>query len=632
MVITANKMSSIQDPNYPKRLREPEDDAGPSGPKKAKPEPVKIGIDIGTSNSSAFIGNVQLPNPETGTPDFPSEVEIGGKTVKLSKRLLGLNPEDAKQEATNLGMDVGFATDADGNPKSDNSENPEKGAALYKTRLGGQDVEVTVDFFVAAALLPLFKTIKEHVQDHPVEICVGHPVNFNESKKERVKTIVKTLVNIFKIQLVEIKAVPEPVLAAYAFFTGNGTLANAFDMKKTLDVTVVDVGCGTTDCAVVRIRYLADTGEYQVEILGTAGTLLGGADLTAEIAKLLQKKDKTKKLDQDAFLEVAEKLKRKINTSVKQYCVHQMFPEYKSVMQATIKLDQLFTNNGQGGILDNIRSSFKKLVMDLAKKNGAENIFLLVGGGTNFKPFHTIVANRGGKTFQSAYGISKGAVAYIKENCMPIVSHPVAMTIGATSIGNRNDKKSHKYAKEKRVFTPVIAAGTVVEGQYIETIEMVVPKSRAKFTLVVDICQEREFTWRGEQRKKIEDIGVIRVPITKNQMNNPLFLKYIIDQRMSLQVDAFIGEEKVGSFHKLGTVYTENDEETSSVVSGDSLSKNLKTFMADSDPNSDEEESDSDEEESDSDEEDDVPEKKRRGVDAKNPYKTQRYFIDPSVM
>ena len=585
-------MSSIQDPNYGKRLRAPEDDAGPSSPKKAKLKPRYVGVDFGTSNSALCIDGIQFTDPKSGSPNFRSDLMLGGKNYKSMKRLVGLNPEDAYEEAMKLGLPVIFAENADGTLKSDNSENPKKGAALYKIRLGGKDVEVTADFVVAAALLPLFKTVKDHVQDDPVEVCFGYPVHFNESKVERMKNIVKTLATIFKIQLVETKAVQEPVLAAYCFLTKK-ILANAFDgERKTVDVTVVDVGEGTTDCAVVRIRYLEDKNEYQIEVLDTTGDLVGGADITAKIAELLKERNKNKNLNPDVPLVVAELLKREIRSTSKKYAVHKMFPVYD--LEAIITWSDLFSKNGKNGILDRIRSNFRKSVMALADNNGAEKMFLLVGGGTNFEPFRVAVTNRGGKTSQLAYGISQGAAAYIKENSVPIVSHPVAMSLGSTTIGKTGDKKANWYSKERRTFHVAIVAGTIVKETLQKTLVFDVPKSKKVFTLRIDIAQKR--VHNGDMHK-VEDIGEIRGDVEKGQMGKILEVVFTVTKSMSLEVVALIEGEIFGRFYKLGRVNTENEEETSSVVSGDYLSENLKIFMAA--PNSD---SDSDEEESDSDE------------------------------
>ena len=561
-----------------------ENNSNGAGPSSVPPK--CIGLDLGTSNSSFALDGIVINNPQTGTPEFPSRVDWGGNTIQFTKRLLGLGPKDASAEIERLGIRVEFAMDENGNPKTDHKG--EKGVALYSVTLGDETLEVTAEFFMAVALLPLFETMKKHVGDQQVKICVGHPVDFHDLNKKRIENIVLTLSGHVKINVCQVLSIPEPICAAYSRLQDE-SLKTLLEKEDFIDVIVIDVGCGTSDYCVVRIR------GTQVEVLDTDGELAGGADITNLIAKVIKEHDKEKQLTDDEYLEYAEKFKRMIQSNQKRWSLHDM--GFKRI-KCTFKRERLISSK-KSGVLDDLRASFNNSVRTLAEKAGvASKQVIMVGGGTNFVYWEDGLKNHGFKVQQEPYGICRGAAAYISGHTVPIVEYPVPKSTGTATIGTTTDRKAHAFRKENLTPEIAIRAGEIVKEGMTRTISIFFPTSKDEYLLRVPIVQVRYVTIRGERKEKIDYIGEITIEPTKDMFKKEFQVVFQMTAHMSLRVVAVFKGKEIGEF-VVPFLVQQNDEdkETGGVVS--SLKENLDAYLEwkKKDEESDEEDSSSDEEE-----------------------------------
>jgi hypothetical chaperone protein len=128
----------------------------------------------------------------------------------------------------------------------------------------------------------LLKHVKQQAETHCGEVIdqvvFGRPVHYHGLNGEEGDKQAKESFEdaIFRAGFLTFTYLPEPVAAALDFES---------TVDKDTNVLVLDIGGGTTDCAMVRIgpSFRTATDRYQ-DILSATGERIGGADFDAQLA------------------------------------------------------------------------------------------------------------------------------------------------------------------------------------------------------------------------------------------------------------------------------------------------------------------------------------------------------------
>jgi hypothetical protein len=216
--------------------------------------PVELGIDLGTSNTVAFLrrdpssGSVE-PVLFDGAPLLPSAVFCNADGALLVGR-------DALHSARTRPERF------EGNPK----RRIDDGSVLL-----GQDVPV-VDLF--AALLRRVAGEAERVAARPVvRSTISHPASWGAGRRGILQQAAE------RAGLGEIRLVPEPVAAAAYHARRHG-----LPPGRVADLMVYDLGAGTFDVAIVR-----HSPGAPLQVLSSTGLDdTGGQDIDAAIVGLLR--------------------------------------------------------------------------------------------------------------------------------------------------------------------------------------------------------------------------------------------------------------------------------------------------------------------------------------------------------
>lgn len=244
-------------------------------PKHAGSKPI-IGIDLGTTNS--VVATVEgtsikvIPNQEGArlTPSVVAFTEkgarlVGGpaksqatvnpqRTIHSAKRLIGRRYKEAVNQAKSFAYNLAGAGDQLVRVKVDNDE--------YSP------AEIS-----AMVLRKLREAAEEHLGQPITEAVITVPAYFNDSQRQATKDAgVIAGLDVRRI-------INEPTAAALAY---------GMDKGKSGRIVVFDLGGGTFDITILRIR------EGLFDVLGTCGdTRLGGNDfdecLINHLAEIFQK-------------------------------------------------------------------------------------------------------------------------------------------------------------------------------------------------------------------------------------------------------------------------------------------------------------------------------------------------------
>ena len=237
------------------------DAAPPATEGAAKPTRIVIGIDLGTTNSLAAVRAGETPrvlrnqDAEQLTPSMvclhpdgrtlvgaaakAQRLEHPDRTVFSVKRLIGRSATESRQDAVDLPYQV-IAGERD----------------LPRIKIGDQELSPEA---VSAMVLKDIKTTAELALGHAVrEVVVTVPAWFDDAQRQATKDAA-ALADLDCLRILN-----EPTAAALAY---------GLDGKKDGTVLVYDLGGGTFDVSILRIK----DGVFRV--LATQGdTHLGGDD------------------------------------------------------------------------------------------------------------------------------------------------------------------------------------------------------------------------------------------------------------------------------------------------------------------------------------------------------------------
>jgi molecular chaperone HscA len=235
-----------------------------------KHEPI-VGIDFGTTNS--LIGlydgeKIQFAKNNEGSELFKSELEIDGLTIASVKRLFGRNYEDLINSEA-ISNDI-------------KSELLEKDGVIYLKNKSL--IEIGSDIFKK-----LKSAAKNQFKMDISKAVVTVPAYFDDA----AKTMIRDTARLAGIEVARLLA--EPTSAAYSY---------GLDLKEEGDYIVYDLGGGTFDVSILRMRM----GAFQV--IAVAGdNLLGGDDVDFLIAKYISQKFLQGSISPNSILSEAKFLK-----------------------------------------------------------------------------------------------------------------------------------------------------------------------------------------------------------------------------------------------------------------------------------------------------------------------------------
>lgn len=237
-----------------------------------------LGIDFGTSNCTAF-----APNADGRIVPIPLE----GDEVLLPTVLFATRGEDGEPapggERTFLSVARGGQVLFGARALQAYIADPLGGTLVRspKAFLGSDLPEGYVPAF-AEAISRIVLHIRERAEAFIgagfTQAVVGRPVHYNgvlgEKGDRQAIAIMETALRAAGFS--QWSFVAEPVAACLAFEQA---------LQQETIVLVVDVGGGTTDCAVVRARpAAAATGSRDADVLGFSGDRVGGTDFDQSLA------------------------------------------------------------------------------------------------------------------------------------------------------------------------------------------------------------------------------------------------------------------------------------------------------------------------------------------------------------
>ena len=189
---------------------------------------MKVGIDLGTSYSSICIINKE----GKAEPVYvKTDISVFGDNYSLPSAVyIDHGNIIVGQAAINSRM-----------------KNPENFKSEFKRDLG-QDITYYLD---NRQLLPqdlyreVFSHLKQCAESHAGEsielACITHPANYNDRKKELVKTAAK------KAGILNVELIDEPTAAALHYFSGK-------NISEGNSLLVYDFGGGTFDAALIEYK------------------------------------------------------------------------------------------------------------------------------------------------------------------------------------------------------------------------------------------------------------------------------------------------------------------------------------------------------------------------------------------
>ena len=245
----------------------------------AAPRKIKLGIDLGTTNSCAYFsrgGAVECLDIDNGKHLIPSFVEfktgrdpvvgyaakrrVGGNKASVvfnAKRLIGrsFKSEEVKRNLQNCGCPV---------------ENRGGSPAFY---LESTDSYVTPVDVATEVLKKIISEAEKRAECEVSELCVTIPANFDENQRSAT---LRAAINC-GIPEEHISILNEPTAAALCYGFENEA--------KDEYILVYDLGGGTFDVSILRVS----DGRYSVEMY-EGNNNLGGADFDRIILDWISKR------------------------------------------------------------------------------------------------------------------------------------------------------------------------------------------------------------------------------------------------------------------------------------------------------------------------------------------------------
>ncbi len=317
-----------------------------------------IGIDLGTSNSSAAVmeggKTVIIPSAEgttiVGGKAFPSYVAFtkDGQVLvgEPARRQAAVNPEGTVQAAKRkMGTDHKYS--------------------IYGKTYTPQQI--------SAYILQKIKKDTESYLGQPVKKAViTVPAYFNDNQRQATKDA-GTIAGLEVVRLIN-----EPTAASFAFGLDK--------LEKEMKVLVFDFGAGTLDVTIMDMM----AGVFKV--LSTHGdTQLGGTDMDETLINYITGEFKKEsgidvskdKMAMQRIREAAEKAKIELSSTVETeislpfITADQNGPKHLQMKIRRSKLEELITP-----IVDRCKDPLRKVIADAKLKTSEINKVILVGGPT----------------------------------------------------------------------------------------------------------------------------------------------------------------------------------------------------------------------------------------------------------
>lgn len=317
-----------------------------------------IGIDLGTSNSSAAVmeggKTVIVPSAEgttiVGGKAFPSYVAF----TKDGQVLVG---EPARRQA---------------------SVNPEGTVFAAKRKMGTEHKyniygkTYTPEQISAYIMQKIKKDTESYFGESIKKAVVTVPAYFNDNQRQATKDA-GTIAGLEVVRLIN-----EPTAASFAFGLDK--------LEKELKILVFDFGAGTLDVTIMDMM----SGVFKV--LSTHGdTQLGGTDMDELLLQYIVEEFKKEsgidvskdKMAMQRLREAAEKAKIELSSTVETeislpfITADQSGPKHLQMKIRRAKLEELI-----GPIIDKCKNPVRKAIEDAKLKTSEINKVILVGGPT----------------------------------------------------------------------------------------------------------------------------------------------------------------------------------------------------------------------------------------------------------
>lgn len=313
-------------------------------------EDIIIGIDLGTTNSCVGVWrnkNFEIITDTHGNRTIPSAVAFTNRSKYVGKpaqRQTDLNPENTYYEVKRLigkkfsdssvQKDIPFFT-YELEPDEDDS-------ILLKSSLSGRKQHYTPEEISALILMELKFMAESYLKKQVTKAIITVPAYFNDSQRQATKDAAR----VAGLQCIRI--LNEPTAAALAY----GLERMSRNLEDEINVIVVDIGGGTTDCSILNI----DNGMFETKA-STGNTHLGGADfdnaLISFCKNFFKRKYGIKKLEGISLLSL-QKLKKECESAKKML---------SSTWKTTIAVKDFYDDKNL--ILTITREQFHTLIKDL---------------------------------------------------------------------------------------------------------------------------------------------------------------------------------------------------------------------------------------------------------------------------
>lgn len=313
--ISDNEINDKENDIYTDQITEVKTKYGDISIDKITKNDIIIGIDLGTTNSSAVVwrnNNYEIIPDEFGNNTIPSIVAFTNKSRYIgqdAKNQTELNPKNVLYEVKRL---IGRKI-TDESVKNDQEfltydiSGDNEGNILLHTETNSK--KFTPEEASAMILSKLKNMACEYLKKDITKTVITVPAYFNDAQRQATKDAA-TIAGLDCIRIIN-----EPTAAALAYGLYNRSIQKAQDKDKDINILVYDFGGGTLDVSVLNIS------DGLFEVLGSVGnTHLGGVDFDNRLMRYCLKFFKTKhcieKLNKVNTLSI-QKLKRSCENAKK---------------------------------------------------------------------------------------------------------------------------------------------------------------------------------------------------------------------------------------------------------------------------------------------------------------------------